>query len=169
MPIECVLLRNAPHTVKKCKHCGAENPDFLRGQIQSSWRRFFGLAYCAVICHRCKKLTGWESCEKLFFTRYVEMVHNTQEIDMTKTEAIELLRIYADHQESMWWRTPEGLAWMCKFDEAIKVLSSDCEKSKAEALRAENARLRARISDLQKQISNDQHPPYSAPDPDRFY
>ena len=42
-------------------------------------------------------------------------------------------------------------------------------KAELEALRAENARLRARISDLQKQISDDQHPPYSAPDPDRFY
>lgn len=60
MPIESWLLEGAPHKVKKCKHCGAEHPDFLRGLVQSSWRRFFGLAYCAVICHKCKKLTGWE-------------------------------------------------------------------------------------------------------------
>ena len=60
MPTESWLLKGAPHTVKKCKHCGAEHPDFLRGQVQSSWRRFFGLAYCAVICHKCKKLIGWE-------------------------------------------------------------------------------------------------------------
>ena len=46
---------------------------------------------------------------------------------MTKTEAIELLRKYADRQEPFWGCTPEGRAWMCKFDEAIKVLSSDCE------------------------------------------
>lgn len=51
---------------------------------------------------------------------------------MTNIEAIELLRKYTDHQESMWRRSPEGLAWMCKFDEAIDVLESTCKKPKTD-------------------------------------
>lgn len=47
---------------------------------------------------------------------------------MTKTEAIELLREYAEHQASLWVRTPEGQAHMIRFNEAIKGLSSDCDK-----------------------------------------
>lgn len=46
---------------------------------------------------------------------------------MTKIEAIELLREYVEHQASLWVRTPEGQAYMMRFNEAIKVLSSDCE------------------------------------------
>lgn len=60
MPIECELLRNAPYTKEKCKHCGEPFPEFMRGQVQSAWRRFFRLPYCAVICHKCKRITGWE-------------------------------------------------------------------------------------------------------------
>lgn len=60
MPIECEQLRNAPFAREKCKHCGSGLPDFMLGQVQSTWRRLLRLPYCAVICHKCKKLTGWE-------------------------------------------------------------------------------------------------------------
>lgn len=48
MPIECEQLRGEPF------------PEFMRGQVQSTWRRLLRLAYCAVICHNCKQITGWE-------------------------------------------------------------------------------------------------------------
>jgi len=60
MPIECEQLRGAPYAKEECKHCGEPFPEFMRGQVQSTWRRLLGLRYCAVICHKCKKLTGWE-------------------------------------------------------------------------------------------------------------
>ena len=60
MPIECELLRNAPYALEECKHCGEPFPEFLRGQVQSDWRKWLGLRYCAVICHACKRITGWE-------------------------------------------------------------------------------------------------------------
>jgi len=60
MPIECDQLRNAPYALERCKHCATLFPDFMRGQVQSALRRFFGMRYCAVICHKCKQITGWE-------------------------------------------------------------------------------------------------------------
>lgn len=60
MPIEASMLRTAPYSKEKCQKCGARFPEFLRGMIQSSIRKFFGLAYCAVICHNCKRIIGWE-------------------------------------------------------------------------------------------------------------
>ena len=60
MPIEVELLKRAPLSREQCPKCGAEFPDFLRGQVQSSWRRLLGLPYCAVICHKCKRIIGWE-------------------------------------------------------------------------------------------------------------
>jgi hypothetical protein len=60
MPIEYEKLRGAPYALEQCKHCGAGFPEFMRGQVQSTLRRFFGMRYCAVICHECKQITGWE-------------------------------------------------------------------------------------------------------------
>lgn len=60
MPIECAQLSGEPYKILECKHCGEPLPDFMRGQVQSTWRRLLGLAYCAVICHNCKQITGWE-------------------------------------------------------------------------------------------------------------
>lgn len=60
MPIEFEQLRHAPYAKEQCKHCSTPFPEFMRGQVQSSWRRWLGLPYCAVICHECKKITGWE-------------------------------------------------------------------------------------------------------------
>jgi len=64
MPIECEQLNRQPCAVKKCPKCGTLFPDFMRGQVQRS-KRFLGILwrrpYCAVICHGCKKIIGWES------------------------------------------------------------------------------------------------------------
>lgn len=60
MPIESQMLKNSPFSIEKCKNCGENFPCFLRGQVQSFWRRIFGMKYCAVICHKCKKIIGWE-------------------------------------------------------------------------------------------------------------
>lgn len=47
---------------------------------------------------------------------------------MTKTEAIELLREYAEHQCAIWSRTPEGQKYMSRFNEAVATLAATCEK-----------------------------------------
>ena len=60
MSDEYAQLKGAPYSLEECKCCGEPFPEFMRGQVQSSWRRFFGLDYCAVICHKCKEITGWE-------------------------------------------------------------------------------------------------------------
>lgn len=60
MPIECEQLRNAPYAREKCDFCGARFPEFMRGQVQSWWRKLLRLPYCAVICHCCKEIIGWE-------------------------------------------------------------------------------------------------------------
>jgi hypothetical protein len=60
MPIECAQLRNAPYASEKCSECGAAFPEFMRGQVQSGWRKLLRLPYCAVICHQCKEIIGWE-------------------------------------------------------------------------------------------------------------
>ena len=60
MPAEYTQLKHAPYAVEKCKHCGEPFPEFMRGQVQSEWRRVLGMKYCAVICHMCKRITGWE-------------------------------------------------------------------------------------------------------------
>ena len=60
MPIECEQLAVMPYAREKCRHCGAGFPEFMRGQVQSALRKFLRLPYCAVICHECKEITGWE-------------------------------------------------------------------------------------------------------------
>lgn len=67
MPIECVQLKDEPFSFEKCPKCGAGWPEFMRGQVQRS-KRFLGFLwkrpYCAVICHKCKNIIGWESPPK---------------------------------------------------------------------------------------------------------
>jgi hypothetical protein len=61
MPIECHLLRDKPWPKVDClcvKGCGSE--PFMRGQVQSTWRKIFRKPYCAVICNRSKQIVGWE-------------------------------------------------------------------------------------------------------------
>jgi hypothetical protein len=43
-----------------CPKCGCTDTTFLRGLVQSGWRRFLGLHYCAVICCGCKQIMGFE-------------------------------------------------------------------------------------------------------------
>lgn len=63
MPVEYTLLKDRPRPdgMGKCPKCswGHVQP-FMRGMVQSSWRRLFGLGYCAVICDNCKEIIGWE-------------------------------------------------------------------------------------------------------------
>jgi hypothetical protein len=63
MPSECTLLKHYPYALEICPKCGASFPEFLRGQIQRSKRVLWILwkrPYCAVICHVCKEVIGWE-------------------------------------------------------------------------------------------------------------
>lgn len=61
MPIEYVLLKDAPAPIAACPKCGgAPFHPFLRGQVQSMWRKMFFLPYCCVICVRCKEIVGYE-------------------------------------------------------------------------------------------------------------
>ncbi len=60
MPVEYEQLKGAPYAKEVCKCCGEPFPEFMRGLVQSTWRRWLGLPYCAVICHACKQVIGWE-------------------------------------------------------------------------------------------------------------
>ena len=60
MPKEFELLSKRPPALQQCPRCRDFYPGFMRGQVQSTWRRLLGLRYCAVICHICKEIVGWE-------------------------------------------------------------------------------------------------------------
>lgn len=64
MPIEYRLLKNKCYKIKICPICHESNPLILRGEIQRS-KRFLWILwkrdYCAIICHNCKNIIGWES------------------------------------------------------------------------------------------------------------
>lgn len=63
MPTECDQLKNQPYAKEKCPLCGIPFPEFMRGQVQRS-KRLLGVLwkrpYCAIICHECKNIIGWE-------------------------------------------------------------------------------------------------------------
>jgi predicted nucleic-acid-binding Zn-ribbon protein len=63
MPIESEILSKYPYVFEKCPKCGASFPEFMRGQVQRN-RRFLWILwnrpYCAVICHKCNEIIGWE-------------------------------------------------------------------------------------------------------------
>ena len=63
MAKEFAMLKHAPYVFEICPACGARFPEFLRGEVQRS-KRFLGFLwkrpYCAVICHVCKDIIGWE-------------------------------------------------------------------------------------------------------------
>ncbi len=65
MPIESLLLKDAPVPFDYCPACGERFVPFLRGMIQRRERSWFGLgsrrAYCALICWHCKEIVGYES------------------------------------------------------------------------------------------------------------
>jgi len=61
---EYELLQRKPYAKEECPKCGELFPEFMRGLVQRSKRWFFiGLKrkYCAIICHKCKQIIGWES------------------------------------------------------------------------------------------------------------
>jgi hypothetical protein len=64
MPIEYKLFMNVPLSDIKCPRCGVSSDGFMRGQVQRS-KRFLGFLwrrpYCAIICHICKDIIGYES------------------------------------------------------------------------------------------------------------
>jgi len=64
MPSEYMLLKEEPFFKELCPNCGARFPEFMRGMVQRP-KRFLGVLwrqdYCAVICHECKNIIGWES------------------------------------------------------------------------------------------------------------
>ena len=64
MPIEAKLLRHEPYAKEACPKCGNGFPEFMRGQVQRR-KRWLWIGpkrdYCAIICHGCKKVIGWES------------------------------------------------------------------------------------------------------------
>ncbi len=67
MPAEVEELRGKPYIFETCPKCGQPFSEFLRGQVQRS-PRFLGFlwqrSYCAVICHKCKEIIGWEHQQK---------------------------------------------------------------------------------------------------------
>jgi len=64
MPIEYDILKNYPYAKEICPKCGQRFPEFMRGLVISPLRKFFGLPYCAVICHGCKEIIGYEKPSK---------------------------------------------------------------------------------------------------------
>ena len=60
MTIEFAQLKDAPPAKARCEFHPHAGNDFMRGQVQSNWRRVLGFAYCAVICTECKQIIGWE-------------------------------------------------------------------------------------------------------------
>ena len=68
MPIEYLLLKDAPVPLINCPKCDAYFEPFLRGQVQKmfpwrfNWRklRFESIPYCALICWKCKEIIGYE-------------------------------------------------------------------------------------------------------------
>ena len=61
MPLEFAQLKDHPCPFDRCPSCGAEPFDqFMRGLVQSTWRRWLRLPYCAIICWNCKRIVGRE-------------------------------------------------------------------------------------------------------------
>ncbi len=65
MPWEYSALARRPALEGTCSECGAPLEYFLRGLVQRGarpWWRFWGpeRPYCAIICHACKEIIGYE-------------------------------------------------------------------------------------------------------------
>lgn len=73
MPLEAITLALKPAPLLECPSCGARPFEpFMRGQVQRTgwsllverfraWRQKREVEYCAVICHACKEIVGYES------------------------------------------------------------------------------------------------------------
>lgn len=64
MPIEYELLKDAPYEIKVCPNCHNSFEPFLRGLVQSTWRRILRMSYCTLICDKCKDIVGYEKPPK---------------------------------------------------------------------------------------------------------
>lgn len=61
MPVEYERLPGKPVTLDRCPSCGMwPFFPFLRGQVQSSWRKLLRRPYCCLICEHCKEVVGYE-------------------------------------------------------------------------------------------------------------
>jgi hypothetical protein len=62
MPIEYLLLKNAPVPLSVCPKCGERFEPFLRGMVQrgGGWRFWRKRPTCALICWACKEIVGYE-------------------------------------------------------------------------------------------------------------
>ena len=65
MPIEYTQLKDKPWP-SHIHCCGADTGclPFMRGMVQSWWRKLLGKPYCAAICPVTKEIVGWEKPEK---------------------------------------------------------------------------------------------------------
>lgn len=61
MPIEYSQLEGRPVPFEECPFCDVMPFEpFLRGIVQSWWRKLLGKPYCALICENCKEIVGHE-------------------------------------------------------------------------------------------------------------
>ena len=61
MPIECDTLKGKPSSIDRCPECRKYlGEPFMRGQVQSWFRKILRMKYCAVICNNCKEVIRWE-------------------------------------------------------------------------------------------------------------
>lgn len=73
MPREFGLLKNEPNPAEFCPHCSSAFEPFMRGLVQSAWRRWLGLPYCSVICYACKDIVGHERPWKVSLHRSLQL------------------------------------------------------------------------------------------------
>lgn len=60
MPKEFRELEKQPQPLSNCPRCGAPFECFLRGLVQSYWRKLLRMPYCTVICGSRKEIVGHE-------------------------------------------------------------------------------------------------------------
>src|ERR1044072_6600101 len=58
MPVEYAILKGRPVPLESCPKCGRRFEPFMRGMVQSWWRKALRWPYCAVICGHCKEIVG---------------------------------------------------------------------------------------------------------------
>lgn len=65
MPMEYVQLMHQRVPLDHCPKCGViPFVPFIRGTVQSWWRKLIGQPYCCLICSECKDIVGYEKPEK---------------------------------------------------------------------------------------------------------
>lgn len=88
MPIEYVALQDAPYAKEECQLCGARFPEALRGLVQRSKRSWLGFRrpYCAVICHVCFNIIGWEAPDEKDIERALKLVASGTRKDIDRLD-----------------------------------------------------------------------------------